>query len=166
MSEDAQRTMMSPDSPGFGRFLFYWLPPLVWMGAIFVFSTDLFSARNTGGMLVTVLHWLFPEMAFSRIEQIHFLVRKGAHLTAYAILALLLVRAFRAGSAVRWDWRRALYTFFIIGVYALTDEYHQSFTRLRSASPYDSLIDITGGTIALLCLWIVRRWQLNSRVRR
>src|SRR5436853_3219298 len=101
MGENAQR-VMTPGSPGFSRPLFYWLPALLWMGAIFFFSTDLFSARNTGGILVTVLHWLFPQMTFSRIQQIHFLVRKGGHLTVYAILTLLLVRAFRAGSAIRW----------------------------------------------------------------
>jgi len=43
-------------------------------------------------------------------------------------------------------------------VYALLDEYHQSFVPSRTASVYDSLIDATGGMVALL---FVQRWKLR-----
>ncbi len=137
----------------------YWLPPLLWMVAIFLFSTDYFSANNTNGLTVRLLLWFNPAMSIEHLRLGHYLIRKAAHLTVYAILALLLLRAFRAGSALRWDWRWALYAFFIVSLDALLDEYHQSFTQARSGSPYDSLIDMTGGSIALLGAWLVSQWR-------
>jgi VanZ family protein len=44
-------------------------------------------------------------------------------------------------------------------VYALLDEYHQSFVPSRTGSVYDSLIDATGGLVALL---FVRAWKLRQ----
>jgi VanZ family protein len=35
-------------------------------------------------------------------------------------------------------------------VYALSDEFHQSFVASRTGSIYDSLIDISGGLAALV----------------
>ena len=137
----------------------YWLPPLLWMVAIFFFSTDYFSANNTNGLTVRILLWFDPQMSIEHLRQGHYLVRKAAHLTVYAILALLLLRAFRAGSLRRWDWRRALYAFFIVSIYALLDEYHQTFTQSRSGSPDDSFIDMTGGSIALLGAWLWSMWR-------
>ena len=85
----------------------------------------------------------------------HFLVRKAGHFTVYAVLAFLLIRAFRTGSAQRWHWQWALYSFFIVGIYALLDEYHQTFTTSRTGSIYDSLIDLTGGACMLFVLWLL-----------
>ncbi len=141
----------------FGRMLSYWLPPILWMGAIFFFSTDVFSASNTGGLIETVSRWLYPALTLEQLGWVHFLVRKAAHLTVYAILALLVLRAFRAGSPVRWKRSRVIYTFFVVSIYALLDEYHQTFTSLRSGTPYDSFIDMTGGAIALFASWLVSR---------
>jgi len=42
----------------------------------------------------------------------------------------------------------------LIVTYALIDEYHQSFVPSRTASIYDSMIDMAGGLTALL---IIRR---------
>jgi VanZ family protein len=47
----------------------------------------------------------------------------------------------------------------LVVVYALADEYHQSFVPSRTASIYDSLIDMIGGLTALL---IVRRRAKDS----
>ncbi|MBO0723701.1 MAG: VanZ family protein, partial [Blastocatellia bacterium] len=53
--------------------------------------------------------------------------------------------------------RWAGYSLLIVAIYALADEYHQSFTQLRTPSIYDSLIDMAGGFTALFLLWVVRR---------
>jgi len=92
----------------------YWLPVLLWAGVIFTLSS--IPSLGTGlGTWDTVL-------------------RKGAHITEYAILALLLVRA--VGREVP-----AL----ALGVlYAASDELHQGFVRGRHASPVDVAIDAVG----------------------
>ena len=68
------------------------------------------------------------------------ILRKGAHTTEYAVLAVLLVRAIgREAPALA------------LGVlYAASDELHQAFVRGRHASPIDVAIDTVGLLIGLL----------------
>lgn len=144
-----------PTTLPLSRKLYYWLPPFLWMAAIFVFSTDLFSSGNTGGLVAKIIQWFYPTISEEGLQTAHFLVRKAGHFTVYAVLALLLIRAFRTGSKLRWQWQWALYSFFIVGIYALLDEYHQSFTTSRTGSIYDSMIDLTGGACMLFVLWLM-----------
>jgi VanZ family protein len=153
---DGTITRLPRPAPRLTR-LFYWLPPLLWMGAIFLFSTDLFSVRSTGGTLASVLRLLAPQITAEQIEVIQFYVRKAGHFTVYAVLAALLMRAFRGGAARRWSARWALYTLPVVAVYALLDEYHQSFTSHRTASVYDSLIDTAGGAAMIFAWWVWSR---------
>jgi VanZ family protein len=83
---------------------------------------------------------------------IHFITRKIAHFTEYAILGFLAARAFRTSPnpAIRQRWFLICAT--LIVVYALMDEYHQSFVPSRTASIFDSLIDMAGGLTALLMI--------------
>src|SRR6476469_10351700 len=99
-----------------------WVPVLVWAGVIFAFSS--IPSLNSGlGTWDTVL-------------------RKGAHMTEYAILAVLLVRA--TGS---YAWAFALAV-----AYAASDEFHQTFVRGRHGSPVDVAIDAVGALIGLAVL--------------
>ncbi|MDX2029603.1 MAG: VanZ family protein, partial [Blastocatellia bacterium] len=134
--------------------LFYWLPPLAWMAAIFYFSTDSFSGENTGSLLFDIFHFVFPSLTYEQFRPIHFVIRKAAHFTEYGLLALLLFRAFRSGNAVRWHWRWAVGAWLLVVIYALTDEYHQTFVASRTGTINDSLVDILGGTTALVVLWL------------
>ena len=61
-------------------------------------------------------------------------LRKGAHMTEYAILGLLLLRAIG----------RELPALAVGIGYAITDEIHQHFVSGRHASPIDVLIDTIG----------------------
>jgi len=147
---------MRPQSAAGGR-LKYWAPPIIWMSVIFWFSTDLFSADNTGSLLSNVLSFIYPGATRELFDSIHFCVRKAGHLTVYAVFALLLFRAFRSGAHARWRPRWALSSLLIVFLYALLDEYHQTFTRHRTGSIYDSLIDTSGAATALVLLWLFRR---------
>jgi VanZ family protein len=135
----------------------YWLPPLLWMVAIYSFSTDTFSADHTGSRLLWFLRLVYPAITQYQYEWVHFLTRKAAHFTEYAILAWLWWRAFRGGSPVKWQWRWAWQAFAIVAVWALLDEWHQTFTASRTGSPFDSLLDMSGGLTALLAIWRVQR---------
>lgn len=152
MSEQVSRL---PVTLPLARKLYYWLPPFLWMAAIFIFSTDLFSSGNTGGIVAKIIRWIYPMISEENLQTVHFLVRKAGHFTVYAVLAMLLIRAFRAGAELRWRRQWALFSFFIVGIYALLDEYHQTFTTSRSGSIWDSLIDLTGGACMLLVLWLL-----------
>ncbi|HYY57302.1 MAG TPA: VanZ family protein [Pyrinomonadaceae bacterium] len=138
-------------------------PLLVWMALIFFFSTGELSASNTSRILRPLLLWLFPGISEERILLAHFITRKAAHFTEYAILALLAARAFSTSSRplVRRGWFVAALT--LVVLYALSDEYHQSFVPSRTGSVYDSLIDMSGGTTALLLASLWRRRKQGGR---
>jgi VanZ family protein len=76
-------------------FLKYWLPVLLWMTLIFSASGDTKSFARSSRILGPLLHWLFPHLPEDTVNLIVFFARKGAHLTEYAVLALLLWRALR-----------------------------------------------------------------------
>ena len=132
-------------------FLKYWLPLLIWLGVIFVDSTDLMSAEHTSRFLVPILRWLKPDVAPETIRSVHTAVRKCAHVAEYAILALLLWRALRSGSAVRAKMS-TLVAAILLGcaVFAASDEFHQSFVKSRTPSLRDVLLDIAGALFGLL----------------
>jgi VanZ family protein len=134
-------------------------PLVVWMALIFLFSTGGLSASNTSLIIRPLLLWLFPDISEERLALAHFMVRKTAHFTEYAILALLAARAFTGSSQkpLRRRWFAA--SLLLVVVYALSDEYHQTFVPSRTGSIYDSFIDISGGLTALLffTLWRKRK---------
>ena len=126
------------------RLLSRYLPLVVWLAFISFASTDSFNAANTSRIIGPLVLWFFPSTSPEALATIHFIVRKIAHFTEYAILGFLAARAFRAHQ--RWF----LISLALIVVYALFDEYHQSFVPSRTASIYDSFIDMAGGLSALI----------------
>jgi VanZ family protein len=132
-------------------------PLVLWAVLIFIGSTDLLSAANTGGVLERPVLWLFPHLSEGTLKIFQFVVRKAGHVTEYAILALLAARAFRTSAREmlrhRWFWVSLL----LIVIYSLSDEFHQSFYPSRTASIYDCMIDSFGGLTALVLLAIRKR---------
>jgi VanZ family protein len=141
------------------RFFTHYLPLLVWLAFISYASTDNFSASNTSRIIGPLILWLFPHTTPETLATIQFFTRKIAHFSEYAILGFLAARAFRTSSraAIRERWFLICAT--IVVVYALVDEYHQSFVPSRTASFFDSLIDMAGGLTALL---VVRKRSSDS----
>jgi VanZ family protein len=132
-------------------------PLIIWLVFICVASSDEFSAGNTSRVVEPLVLWLFPHTSHERLETIHFVTRKLAHFSEYALLAILAARAFSTspGERLRHRWLAASLT--LVVIYALLDEYHQSFVPSRTASIYDSLIDMAGGLTALLVIWWRKR---------
>jgi VanZ family protein len=105
------------------RVLTIWLPVLAWAAVIFAFSS-IPSLSSGLGVWDTVL-------------------RKGAHITEYAVLGALLYRAFEREAPA-----------LAAGIaYAATDELHQHFVRGRHASPVDVAIDAVGVALGML-IWL------------
>jgi VanZ family protein len=132
-------------------FLKYWLPPFIWLAVIFVGSTEVMSAEQTSHFLVPFLRWLDPQISFATIAAIHFALRKLGHLTEYAIFAALLWRALRCGTCLQAKMSILfLLAWLAAAIFAVTDEFHQSFVPSRTASPIDMMIDICGAMIGLI----------------
>ena len=152
-------------------FLKYWLPPFIWLGVIFVGSTEVMSAEQTSRFLVPFLRWLDPQISFATIAAIHFALRKLGHLTEYAIFAALLWRALRCGTCLQAKMSILfLLVWLAAAIFAVTDEFHQSFVPSRTASPIDIMIDICGAMIGLIiCMMFAtqgRSRPLNQKTRK
>ena len=132
-------------------FLKYWLPVLIWLGVIFIGSSDLMSAEHTSRFLIPFLRWLKPNISPETLAVIHFVVRKCAHLTEYAVLALLLFRAVFRGTHLKWSMSILCVSVWIVCVLvAAADEFHQSFVESRGASVWDVMIDAGGAIFGLV----------------
>ena len=132
-----------------------WLAVVLWMAVIFVMSSDLGSGAHTSRIIDPLLLWLMPQISPAGVARAHFLIRKAGHLTEYAILGILLWRAWTiptGGTNQPWRWKTALFSLSLAAVYAAGDEFHQSFVPSRGASVQDVVIDACGACLGLMVL--------------
>lgn len=122
--------------------LFYWLPVVAYCGLIFILSSH--------PMPETVPPWPFKD--------------KLLHLSAYAVLGALVLRALKHSS---WRHHRVLImgvSMMFAGLYGLSDEWHQYYVPYRSAEFGDLLADIVGGVCGVIFFdWL---WRTSALVRR
>jgi len=135
----------------------FWWPAVLWMAVIFTVSTESFSTSNTSSLLEPWLFALFPQFSDEQIELIHWSLRKLGHWFGYFVLGLLILRTVGAQFPFWQAGRRAIFSLVLAIVYAITDEWHQSFVPSRSASFFDVLLDSFGAFFGVLC------WQRLSR---
>jgi len=83
-----------------------------------------------------------PDMGFK-------LQDKVAHSIEYAILAVLLVRAFKNMVFVKTRWRMWWLTIIVGAGYAVLDEIHQYFVPGRTADIFDVAADVVGVAIVV-----------------
>jgi VanZ family protein len=146
------------------RRLWRYGPLVAWACFVLFASSSNFSASNTSRIIRPLLLWLFPDISEASLVYVHFLVRKAAHFSEYALLALLAARAFRTSHREKLRQRWWLAAFALVVCVALVDEYHQSFLPSRTGTIYDSLLDMAGGATALACaaLWLARERRRKS----
>jgi len=144
----------------FRAFIKYWLPVLAWMALIFSGSSDSKSFVHSSRIIAPILRWLFPHISADTLDLVVLLVRKCAHLTEYAVLALLFWRAVRKPvkkDPRPWSWRLAGTAILFVALYASSDEWHQTFVPGRDGCVRDVFIDTTGAVIGMLIWWGLNR---------
>jgi len=114
-------------------FIFFWLPIILWMGLIYFLSS-------------------FHKLQASPVGWQDFIFRKTAHFTEYAILNILCYRALK--NTTKLNLAKILFwSFLITFLYALSDEYHQTFVSGRTGRFFDIGIDSMGNLFGLLFSW-------------
>ncbi len=149
----------------------------VWMCVVFAFSAqpDTESSQvseHVSYELVSGVNEIF-QLGQSQMQmestalKIEFPVRKAAHMTEYAILAVLLFFMFSAYGIGQKDknpiFKRCLYALLVSALYAATDEFHQLFVAGRAGRVTDVLIDSTGAFIALLMVGFIIKKKSNKK---
>lgn len=137
--------------------LFYYLPLAVWMAVIFVASTGAGSARNTSHLLLYLLSFARDEVGSvirpETLQTLNYLARKSAHVTEYAVLTALAVRAIQFGSP-RLKAKAVIGALLISLFYAAGDEFHQRFVANRTSTPIDVAIDMVGASLVMVVILI------------
>ena len=139
------------------RWLMNYPPVFLWICVIFFLASSSGSSAETSKIIGSLIKFFFPSADEAFIAIVHAIVRKTAHLTEYAILASLAARAFLTSSSawLRKYW--ALWAILLVAVAASLDEFNQSFNVQRTGSPMDTLLDISGGLLALTLIWMIRK---------
>jgi VanZ family protein len=137
-----------------------WGPVIVWASAIFFFSTESFSSASTSRIFEPALSWLLPDISPAQIVTAHLTVRKLGHWSEYFITAVLLMRALRNELSTKSQTVVAMWAIVWIILYAVSDEWHQSFVPSRTASVVDVMIDALGGICGII--WMTLRHRVKN----
>jgi hypothetical protein len=112
-----------------------------WMGLIFYLSS--LSGDDTSRIFdADAIYWLGGGLSYT------------VHVLLYSVLAALIQCAL-------WGWNRGPSARWVISVvtfsllYAITDEYHQSFVGGRAATVTDVFVDTLAAAAAAGALWVV-----------
>jgi len=135
-----------------GLLEWLWLPVLLWAIAIFAFSTPTFSRDNTAPLVMAVIEIPLPHINVGDLFGLQNFMRKCIHPIEYFLLSLLLFRAIR-GRRAGWQLQWALVAFLLSAIWAVSDEFHQTFTPNRTASMWDVLLDVTGAALGQIAAW-------------
>jgi VanZ family protein len=136
---------------------------VLWGCVIFRFSAQ--NATESSGLSGRVSYAIADELTQFRGEEvteterqtlalkIEHPLRKCAHMSEYAVFALLLFNLLCAVGIK--GKKRFPIVLLIVFLYAGTDEFHQLFVSGRSGQFTDVLIDTAGGLLMLFVVWLV-----------
>ncbi|MGO4970850.1 VanZ family protein [[Clostridium] aminophilum] len=150
---------------------------VLWMGIIFLMSATAGpESDQQSGIIVDflllflnpILDGMDPSLRLSVIGALPMIVRKAAHMTEYAVLAVLACRTIldrirerkMEEQSVSLRYEAAL----LVSVfYACTDEFHQTFVAGRAGCVLDVLIDASGACAGLLAWYLHERRRVRMR---
>ena len=89
----------------------------------------------------------------SMIEAVQFPIRKAAHMTEYAVLAILVMIALIVDGIK--GIKLPIISAVIVTAFAATDEFHQVFVPGRYGCARDVLIDAAGSVIGLAIAYVI-----------
>jgi VanZ family protein len=135
---------------------------VLWIGLIFSLSTASFSSAQTEPFITSLYSHVMPWFGALRIETADLLIRKLAHLSEYFIFGIMVSYVLRKRSGLTTVNQISLAIPFGI-VYAISDEWHQSFVPSRTASTMDVLLDTLGFICGSFCFYTsVSIWQAKT----
>lgn len=90
-------------------------------------------------------------------------IRKFAHFFVYFVLGILVMNALYSFNVNRW---MIIYASLICIIYAISDEFHQTFISGRSGQLRDVLLDSSGSLLANYFMYkfvVLRNYEKKSR---
>ena len=129
---------------------------LLWMSMIFSFSHQ--NGVQSAGLSQQVAYWLADtadqvfhldntrEELQQQADQMQFVIRKGAHMTEYAVLSCLLLLHLGCYEKIS---HRYVIVWILCLLFAAADELHQRFIPGRAGQAVDVCIDSVGSMLGI-----------------
>ncbi|QGQ97411.1 VanZ family protein [Paenibacillus psychroresistens] len=150
-----------------------------WMALIYLKSNEPYQTQDIRPLLTewfpaaAINYWL-PHLEFNYSGQLitwkepyamlEFFLRKSAHVLEYALLTGLW---FSNLQWTRFKYYSILLSPILAVLYAITDEWHQSFIAGRTGHAIDVAVDSIGCLIVIMLIWLFRsRRNINRGVKR
>lgn len=151
----------------------HWIPVIAMVGLIFWFSSQTYEQQSIKPQLATLVNKLqldsyIPHFRFRFGDTVvdtsrggtegvlEFFLRKLAHFVEYLALSLVFIRALRM--TLRWSLRKCgIWVGTACVLYAVSDELHQFFSKHRTPTWEDVIIDALG---------VIAGWTLYSFISR
>lgn len=151
------------------------IPPFFIMVAIFCFSAQPASESSelSGGFAERAIliaekltgKNLSEEERLKLSEKLQFPIRKGAHMTEYAVLGISILIPLILWKET-WSYKKlVLVSILLTTFYAATDEVHQLFVLGRSGQISDVLVDGTGAAIGIIFASLIYSKIKNKRIK-
>jgi len=147
---------------------------LLWMGLIFYLSHQNAAESDnvSGGFIESIVKFFIPdaspETLAKWVENLNFVVRKLAHVSAYFVLGILTYMSVSTYKIFSSAYKVALSLTICLG-YSVSDEYHQTFISGRSGELRDVGIDsigiVSGVTLTFLIHLIYKRIKNRKRTK-
>lgn len=134
----------------------YFIPSIILMVIIFSFSNQ--TGSESSGLSSQIVIWIQNYLHISIPELI---IRKGAHMSEYALLTLTFVYGFYKSKFPI----NKIYLYSIIScfLYACSDELHQLFIGGRAGQLTDVFIDTSGGLILITIIFLINKINNPSK---
>ncbi len=145
-----------------------------WMFLIFNFSNE--NSKTSQGtsdkLLFKVVEIVkgrkLSDADKTRIRKKYsFYIRKGAHFFLYSVLGMTIY--IFLCYILKSPYKIVLLSIIISILYAVSDEFHQSFIPGRSAAWFDVVVDSCGAGVGISCILFLRsivaffRWKFKKR---
>ncbi len=120
---------------------------------LLIFSVSNQEASRSSELSESVLSIFTNFFNISPNDTLHLLIRKLAHLTIYALLGFFIVNALVINTIKPKDFLVALA---ICVLYAMSDEFHQTFIPGRSGEVSDVMIDTLGSILGITMYQLIK----------
>lgn len=134
---------------------------IVWMGMIFVLS-EMNSNESNSKTKDIVLKIIGEKemkndvsaMEDTTLDNANFIFRKCAHATVYLVLSFFVCNLFYQLKKKKFS-NNYLISVILCLLYAILDEYHQTFIIGRNGNYYDVIIDLMGAIIGSVVFYFL-----------
>jgi VanZ family protein len=147
------------------RRLQFWGPVVLIASVIFFFSSQPYEKQDLKPGLLSKVDLSFVEKTADNVsfeyatsevsinqlgvqKFVEFFIRKGAHLSIFALLGFFFYRALKYEGINTKN--SIIFSLIFLAFYATSDEIHQHYTGNRTPLVQDVLLDFIGGTFGVL----------------